>query len=270
MADEEDLAVIAQETPTPEPGETPTPPEEVVEPAESEIEELEPEIVPEPEPVASARESQLAAEKWEERRRAEAAEARAKRAEETLAEVAKLDPNLVRPQGDTPQAGRRFTADDLRSEAMRIAHQQQFDNRVNEAVLAGRKAYTDYDQAIDGLKRVTGAVVPSEFVAAALETGEATEIIYALGKNPSEADRVLSLPPLKQAIELERMASKMRADKAQKVASGPAVSKAPVPIPERVGPRGSTKELSLNDPKLPLAEFIRRRNEEEQKARKRA
>jgi hypothetical protein len=46
------------------------------------------------------------------------------------------------------------------------------------------------------------------FLAAALETGEAPKLIYALGSDLNEANRILSLPPLKMAVELTKLAAK--------------------------------------------------------------
>lgn len=232
-------------------------------------------VVPTRPNEAAARINKLTAEKWEEKRAREAAEARARLAEETLAELARANPELA-PAGaaqSQPNAERRFTEAELRTEAARMHAVGQFNSAVDAAVIAGRAKHEDFDAAVEGLKKITGPIVPTEFLQAALETGAASELIYELGKNPVEADRILSLPPLRQAVALARFADGLKtaaATQSEAQTSAPAaVSKAPAPIPQKIG--GSAwKELPLDDPKLSMEEFIRRRNEAEQKQRKRA
>lgn len=224
----------------------------------------------------AARINKLTAEKWEEKRAREAAEARARLAEETLAELARANPDLagqVRAPG-TPAASpsaspeRRFTQAELQAEAQRIAAEQVFNGKINDTVMAGRQAHADFDASVAELKKITGPVVPPEFLIAALETGQAPELIYSLGKNPGEADRILSLPPIQQAVALARYADGLRS--AAQAATEPAnVSRAPAPITPKVS-GSARRELALDDPNLPLTEFIRRRNEAESAARRRA
>lgn len=268
---EENLGPGGVPTPTPEPGPTPTPqpePDSGLKPVADLLgKKPEPAAPVTPEPAtppdgAAARIQALTAEKWNERRAREAAEARAKLAEETLAELAKA--------GTAPQVGadgqpikpaaapaKTFTAKDVEAEAQRLAAQSIFNQDVDKAVFAGRAAHADYDEAINGLRSVTGPVVPAEFLAAALETGEASELIYQLGKNPGEADRVLSLPPIKQAVALEKLASEIRG---KKIAAAPRVSAAPAPITPRVS-GGQTAELDLET--CSMEDYISKRNEAE-------
>lgn len=268
-------------TPTPEPGPTPTPQEPELKsaaellgtetPAEPKAEPLAP---ARPKSDAAARIQVLTAEKWKEKRAREAADARAQLAEQTLAELARLDPSVAAtlgrevppaPTGDParPQA-RTYTQAEVLALAQQTAANTVFNQQVDQAVLAGRAAHTDYDASIAELRKLTGPEMPVTFVQAALETGELTEIVYSLGKNPSEADRILSLPPLKQAVALARYADTLRSSR-----KAPEPSKAPEAITPKVTGRAMT-EMELDDPKLPLQEFIRRRNEIERKSRQRA
>ena len=50
-----------------------------------------------------------------------------------------------------------------------LAASQTFNRQVDAAVIAGRKAHADYDEAIAGLKSITGPIVPAELVQAVLE-----------------------------------------------------------------------------------------------------
>lgn len=271
-------------TPTPEPGPTPTPQEPELKSAAQLLGTEDPQE-PKPEPAAppkpeakqksevERRIQAISAEKWEEKRGREAAEARAQLAEQTLAELARLDPNVAATLGREPTApagdparpaARTYTQAEVLALAQQTAANTVFNQQVDAAVLAGRAAHNDYDASIAELRKLTGPEMPVTFVQAALETGELTEIVYSLGKNPSEADRILSLPPLKQAVALARYADELRG--ARKT---PEPSRAPEAIAPKVTGRAMT-EMELDDPKLPLQEFIRRRNEIERKARQRA
>lgn len=279
-------------TPTPEPGPTPTPqdappapaelkplgellgkpgeapPAELVPPAEVKSGEVVPPVEPKPRSDPSERINKLTAEKWEARRAKDAAEARAKLAEDTLAELARRDPMLV--GGEVPPAGtppaqppvQQFTQADMHREAARLAAVSDFNKSVDAAVIAGRKEHQDFDSSVAGLKAITGPIIPQEFVAAALETGEAAEVIYQLGKDPAEADRILSLPPIPMAVALASYAGAIKAARGD--ITKPVVSKAPPPIAPRVGGRASA-ETNLET--VSMADFIKSRNASEAASR---
>jgi hypothetical protein len=288
-AEPDDPSIVG--TPTPEPGPTPTPPEPLDElkPLTELLGEKDPpELAPVPEPPKkpdpaspASRINKLTAEKWEERRKAEAAEARARLAEDTLSELARADPEtaarLAQMAGLPPPAGapsptpaptqRPLTFADVQQQAAQLAAAQEFNTRVNELVVAGRAAHPDFDAAIGDLKRITGDNPNNAFVQAAMDSGEASEVLYSLGKNPGEADRILSLPLSRQIVEITRFADGLRAKRT--AAANPEPSRAPQAITPKVSGR-ATEEMALDDPKLPLREFIRRRNEADKKARQRA
>lgn len=270
-------------TPTPEPGPTPTPqpePEVVAKEDDKGLKPLAellgkkegeapgPDATSKPSPdSAKARITTLVIEKNSEKRARESAEARAKLAEDTIAELQKLSAKApVEGDGGAPAkpAARTFTQADVEAEAARLAARTTFNRRVDDAVIAGRKAHADYDEAISAFKQVTGPVVPGDFLAAALETGEASELIYHLGKNPGEADRILSLPPIAQPVALANLAHEIKATKVAAAEAEPTVSKAPKPITPRVGGRAAA-EPDLET--MPMADFIAKRNEQERAAR---
>lgn len=253
----------------------------------------EPKVEPKPAPAgdgAAGRISQLTAEKWSEKRAREAAEARAKLAEDTLAELARLDPEVAKrigapeapPVADGRPPARTYTQAEVQAEARRLAAEGDFNRRVNDAVLSGRAAHTDFDAAIGAMKELT-PVIPGDLVAAALETGAPGDVLYALGKDRVEYDRILSMSPIAQAIAISQLAGKLKAEKdlatqvekakrqgegndldAVGAAGAPRVSRAPEPIKPAIRAGGrSNGELPIDDPNLPLAEFIKRRNEQE-------
>lgn len=214
--------------------------------------------------AAAERIRALTAEKWNLRREAEANAARAKLAEDTIAELQKLGVEPRKegepvPVAPTKPAARTFTQAEVNAEAARIAEQTSFNRSVDAAVIAGRAAHPDYDEAIAGLKSMTGPIVPQELIVAALQTGEASEVIYHLGKNSDVADRILSLPPIPQAVAVAQLASELKAGQAD----APVASRAPKPIPQRVTGRGVTDD---NLETMSMKDFIAKRNEAERAA----
>lgn len=270
----EELAVIAQGTPTPpDPtAGTPTPPSESTPPESSTLPAQPDGSVPESTPSPPAQKSpverridQLVAEKHAARQAAAEANRRAALAESAMAELRALAP----PDGTPPEDGtapgpRTYTEADLAREAARAAQEIEFNKACNAAVTAGRAAHPEtFDKAVDALRSVT-PVLPQMFVEAALETGHAPEVLHALGQNLAEYDRIISLPPLRQAVELTKLAATFE----KSAESAPVVPRAkpapPAPIAPRVGGgNGSAKlDVSPDDPKsdeIPSAEWFKRR-----------
>ncbi len=152
----------------------------------------------------------------------------------------------------------------------------EFNRACNEAVTTGRAAHADFDKSLDALKTVT-PVMPQMFVEAALETGKAPDILHALGQDLNEYDRIISLPPLKQAVELTRYAAKLEAKTTPAAPTvpvpAPRAAAVPPPISPRVGTgNGSVRtDVSPDDPKsdeIPSAEWFQRREAQIEAARK--
>lgn len=153
------------------------------------------------------------------------------------------------------------------------AVEMDFNRRCNQAADAGRREFADFDAKIAALRTVSPTLgqdglpmIPPVFLEAALETGQAHKVLHTLASDPSEAERVMALPPLRQAIELQRIADKLAAPAQAPVdvpAAGGAPRPAPAPIPGVVGVgKGvSVQEMALDDKNLPIDEFMRRRNE---------
>jgi hypothetical protein len=79
---------------------------------------------------------------------------------------------------------------------------------------------------------------------------DAHKVIYALGKNPEEASRILALSPVQQGRELERLALKAGQPATK------AVSKAPAPITPVDGSTTVEKDPS----KMSTDEWMKWRN----------
>ena len=146
-----------------------------------------------------------------------------------------------------------------------------FNKACGEAAAAGKAQFPDFDQRLGELIRLVDPADPAsasaynEFLVAALETGKAPEIIHALGGDLNEAARILSLPPIKRAVELTRLAEK-------EPAGAPDL---PKPIKAIGGNKGATHtSIDPTDPtradNLSTAAWMERRNAQlrERSARK--
>jgi hypothetical protein len=219
-----------------------------------------PPATPEPD-RAQQRMNQLVAERWAERRRAEAAEQQARLLQERLSQVQQTiqtpqvdaDGNPVTPVAPQPQVQRQFTADDLQRQAQQIAEQNEFNRQVAAEVQRGRGVYAqDFDQVAANLQQF--GELPRTFVEAALATGKGADVIYHLGKDIVEASRILGLPPMAQAVALAQIAHGVKAPEPPKT-----VSSAPPPVSPKVGDGKKTNTPSLEDADLPIADWIKLR-----------
>lgn len=280
----EELAVIALGTPTPaDPAAgtpTPQPEPDSGEPAAAAAPAPPDGSVQAPAPAPDGRNSvnrridQLVAEKHAARAAAQEAERRAALAEATLMELRQLaqTPPDGTPSEDPP-SGRTYTQADLQREASRAAAEIEFNKACNAAVVKGREDFPDvFDKSLEALRSVT-PVLPKMFVEAALETGAAPVVLHALGQNLAEYDRIISLPPLRQAVELTKLANSLVKPPEAAPIVPRAKPAAPAPISPRVGGgNGSVRtDVSPDDPKsdeIPSAEWFRRREAQIEAARK--
>ena len=180
---------------------------------------------------------------------------------------------------------RTFTSNVSPAELDRLAdlraRQMRFNERCNESVATGRKAYQDFDAKVDDLRKVAPTVdaqgrpmLPETLVSAALATGRAHEVLYALGSDQSEADRIMSIgDPTSQAVAVAQYAAGLKkADDEGGTTEPPAkrTTEVPAPIRQVVGGsrKVSVKDMDLDDPALPIEEFMRRRDEEAKHSRR--
>jgi hypothetical protein len=149
---------------------------------------------------------QLTREKHEAIRRAEAAEARG------------------REQGDGQHSNtqqRQPTDIDAAVEAR--LREREFNSACNKVFEAGKSEFaSEWDSSLRTFAMLGGA--PNEFLDAITSMENGHKVLHALGQDPEAAERVLSLPPLRMALELARIETKVGQAKPQ------SVSKAPPPI----------------------------------------
>lgn len=202
---------------------------------------------------------ELTAKRHEEARAREAAEERAREAQAALAVLLQGQQPPEAEQGQQPQnrqpqqpPAQPLTQDQIRAEAARIVAAERFDTACNDVFQKGKAEFQDFETSIKTLG--AAGVIDNQnpqFLQAALETEAPHKVLQHLGKNPEEAMRIASMNPIKQAIELDRLAQKLA-----KPAPKP-VSRAPEPISPVSGNGGDDSGPSENDS---MDDFVAKRN----------
>ncbi len=204
-------------------------------------------------------------ERWDATRRADESDRALAAANEIIAELRRVaggtpaasPPVPAAPSADPPGT-RKVTPDELRRLVGEQSATQEFNRRCNESVGLGKAAHTDFEQVVmgtlAGLSPVYDAVtnrpmLPQLLIEAALETGEAHEVLYALGKDTVNASRIMGLPPIRQAVEIAKFHEKLVAARPPKegednknedndneeAAAPPNTSRAPAPPRTQAG-----------------------------------
>jgi plasmid stabilization system protein ParE len=242
---------VIEDAPEPEP--------EVVE--EPEEKEPEPEKVPK---GVQKRIDEITREKYEERRERQAAQERAERLEREL-EALRNPPKQAKqfndgaPNPDDYDAGKYdpeylealtdYKVKQLfenREKQLKIAQQQSNVIKLQEQA---RKVHDDYDNAQQVLLNHPLSNVPA-FTELVLDTENPAEIIYYLGKNPQEVDKIGEMSK-EQAVRYmgrleERITSLVQPKKA--------ATNAPKPISPLAGAKGTTAHKDPND--MTMDEFV--------------
>jgi len=242
--------------------------------------------------VPQSRLDKVVAEKWEATRARQELERQLELANLTIEEFKKQ-------KGDAGGGGgERSTPAMSPAELQRAVAAQaevlRFNEQCNEVAKRGKAAHSDFDDSIAALKKTSpffdpragGPVLPQSLIEAALETGQAEEVLYVLGKDTNEADRIMQLSPIRQAVEIAKFASKLEAGKAkdeqkdehedteeeaseeEASESAPRVSRAPPPI-KPAPSRGARPAFSIYDTKnTSTDEWVKNRQREVNEARK--
>jgi len=178
-------------------------------------------------------------------------------ANQTIAEFRKLsEASPAQGTGETPAAPARTparapTPAEIERLVAEEAARRDFTRQCNEAFQSGKEAHADFEKVIADLNalspvfdpRLQRPVMPQSLVEAALATGNAHEVLYALGKDNGLADRVLAMPPMQQAAELTRLSMKLAGTGEETPAAReqtPSVSRAPAPVKPKVTGSGTT------------------------------
>ena len=207
--------------------------EEVTEPEESG------EVVEEPDVQAGVekklakltkkrRDAEREAEYWREQAMANKAPVTPEKPAENLPPQAESFDNY----DDYLRATARFEAkQELAQEQARSKEAEQanaHNAKVQGAIRKGNEKYDDFDE-------VSRAIPLSKYaLVAATETEAPEEVVYFLGKNPGEAERIASLPPFQQVREIYRIENRLSSPPPKRT------TKAPAPI-EPVTSTGKTE-----------------------------
>jgi hypothetical protein len=215
---------------------------------------------PKRKPWFQTRIDQLTAEKHEERRRAEESKVQREELERQVAAYKAIlgDSADAETARETEPALTHAEIDRKAEElARQIVQEQTFTDKCNQAYAVGKDKHGDFEDAITALRHA-GALDVS-MVEDALATGEASEVLYHLGKNPEEAIEIAALSPRERVIRLDRLAVKL------KTPTPAQISKAPPPFQPIDG--SAKRTFDLSDPSTDMKAWMAERNKQLAKAR---
>lgn len=150
---------------------------------------------------------QLTREKHEEKRQREALEAQLRQYQQPA------------ETSQQPQQ-RQMSADDVRAEAKRLIQEEKFNEACNKVFDAGKTEFPDWDSSLRTFQMLGGA--SPEFLEAVTAMDAGHKVLHHLGQNPEVAERLLSLPPLRMALELARLETTVGQAKPKPVSNAPA------------------------------------------------
>jgi hypothetical protein len=101
--------------------------------------------------------------------------------------------------------------------AVLLAAEADWNRQCNEAVEAGKKQFSDFDQQLANLQTLldkTDKTSVDQFtglIAVAIDTGEAPTLIHKLGGDLDLAYKLMQLPPAKRAVEMTKLSYETKA-----------------------------------------------------------
>ena len=103
-----------------------------------------------------------------------------------------------------------MTDTEIQRAAQALREQERFEEQLKSTNAAGEASYGkgDWGKALDKLATF-GTVDPEDF-SAILNTDEPAKVLYELGNNPAEYQRLMNLPPAKRQIEIVKIAIKQK------------------------------------------------------------
>ncbi len=179
--------------------------------------------------VPRARIDREVREKWEARRRAEAAE-------QDNARLRALH-GLPQPQAQAhvPQAQPEGSAYDpaaidqlVQRRAAEIAAAQEFDRRCNDVYSRGKRDIPDFDAALANFGMFGGLSAHPEFVDAVTQLDDSPQVLHYLGTHPDEAEHIMSMRGAKQGVALGQLSTRLGSPVSRPTAA-PA-TRAPAPV----------------------------------------
>ena len=133
--------------------------------------------------------------------------------------------------------------------AQEIAKTDAFNRACNSIADEGKKEYQDFDAALKNFNMLGG--IPTIMLETLTEMPNAHKVLYAVGKDPELAERVIKLPPLKMAMELARL---------DQTASQPASAKPLSAAPKPITPIDTGARAAEDIEKMSMQQFVEYRN----------
>ena len=157
-------------------------------------------------------------------------------------------------------------------EAGKIAAWNTFTGALNSAIAEGQKEFgaEKFDASVSALRVLHDQSDPDansrylQMLQAVLDTGAAPKLIAALGQDPNEAARIMSLTPTKMGVELGKLAYR----------DAEGVSAAPKPVTPITGVGRNHVAISAEDPErsdsIDMRVWMERRGQHVNEVNKRA
>lgn len=199
----------------------------------------------------------LTRENAEKERKLAAAEARAAAAEAIA--TARREANEDKPA--TGSGG--YTEADIDRLADEKLSRRSFEQGTQRVADMGRSEFPDFQRAIDNMSANFGDRIPKHFYDAIIELPNGHEVFRDIALDDDLADRVLSMSPTKMALEIGKLAGRIKAP----ASNGAAISRVPAPIAPVRGAAPTSR--SLYDDKMNRDDWFAQRNAEAAKVRKR-
>lgn len=143
----------------------------------------------------------------------------------------------------------------VKAEAERVASQTQMQRDIESTESKGRKDYGE-ERWTKSLAILNTLGFQADDLPAILATDDPAKVLFDLGNNPENYQRIMDLSPMKRQAEFIKLSLA--------VAPKPKPSDAPKPV-DTIGARGSSDNTSLSDD-LPEDEWRRRRMEQKNKS----
>lgn len=226
---------------------------------------------------AQDRINELTAKRHAAERKAQQESERATAAEELLARVTsgQQPPTATATSTTTTATPPALTEQEVerraQEKATQMARQSAFNNACNAVADAGAKEFKDtWATALSNLSMVgaTGEGSNPDFLETAIELKSPEKVLHYLGTNLDQAQRIVSLPPKKMALEMARLEATLNAPVAALQPIVPPVSNAPQPIIP-VGGAAKAPAGDITDPNMTPDDWfmLRAKQVAERKAR---
>lgn len=150
------------------------------------------------------------------------------------------------------EAGRTLTESEVEQRAQQLLEARRFNEDCEKVFNAGKAQYNDFEATLANYRDV-GGLKPA-YVQALLEIDSPEKVLYELGKDRDEAYRIMNLSPIKMAVELTKVATRLNAP-----AKPAPVSSAPPPVKP---PRGGTRPVETDPEKMSTDEWMKWRQEQ--------